>query len=154
MHPSDIYWTVWRQMGAVALKELTRSVPEFTGQSGIKGTRGKLTTFVSGKDTQGWRQCSGRRKTQQEAVRDNGVGTIWIMILPWGWKLGCSPGAVPAKEAGERPHLYHEDCEGEMLPSGSACTLGRYPSGEVYGRQGQDRKPVRGCFLLPEELYR
>lgn len=39
--------------GAVALKELTRSVPELTGQSGIKGTQGKLTTCVSGKDTQG-----------------------------------------------------------------------------------------------------
>lgn len=80
---------------AVAFKELTRSVPEFTGQYSIKGkqfSKGDHLCLWKGWN-KGWRQSSGKRKRQWEGGTDNGGWYYpWIMILPCGWKSGCPSG--------------------------------------------------------------
>lgn len=50
----------------------------------------------------------------------------WVMLPPWGWKGGRSAGAVPGTEAGERPHLDHEDClPGRDAPEWVSSHLGK-----------------------------
>lgn len=128
-------------------QRVTRSMPQHTGQEGTRGTRGKLTTCVFGRgSTKGQRQWSGSRKTKGGDERWWGLAlsldydsSLWLEIgtllrgsaRKWGWRE--TPPRPWWLSARERCSLV-----GLFAPWEDS------PSGEVYGGQGQGRKPVRG----------
>lgn len=87
----------------------------------------KRTAWVFGRDyTMGRKQCSGSRERQREARRDDGAGPSLGYASSLGLERGTLPGAVPGNEAGERPHLDHEDClPGRDAPEWVSSHLGK-----------------------------